>query len=395
MKKSIIISLLLGAFIEIASAQNQIDNVLQSVLEHNKELKAGHSQVEALKLQTRAENNLPDPEVSYVHQWGNKEGMGFTGELEASQSFDFPTLYAQRNKRIKAQYNSFDSQHNMLRQQILLLAKQACLDLIYLNQLHSLQKERLCNANILSRFYASQLEKGATNIIETNKIELELLNARNEVRQNEIAIKGKLEELKALNGGIGINYTDSIYGATPEYPEDFNAFCMQALEALPEMQQLKYNKTAAARQITVSKQQWLPNLTLGYRMNPSSGGQRYNGILVGISIPIFANRNKVKQAKAEQFYAETQLESQTDSETAQLRQLWIKAGKLRNSINEYSSVLKQQDNMSLLNKAIQAGQISMIEYFVNVTTFYQSMQNYLQLQNEYQKAMAELYRFLL
>ena len=37
----------------------------------------------------------------------------------------------------------------------------------------------------------------------------------------------------------------------------------------------------------------------------------------------------------------------------------------------------------------------MIEYFVNVTTFYQSMQNYLQLQNEYQKAMAQLYRFRL
>ena len=51
--------------------------------------------------------------------------------------------------------------------------------------------------------------------------------------------------------------------------------------------------------------------------------------------------------------------------------------------------------MALLNKAIQAGQISMIEYFVNVSTFYQSMQNYLQLQNEYQKVMAELYRFLL
>ena len=117
--------------------------------------------------------------------------------------------------------------------------------------------------------------------------------------------------------------------------------------------------------------------------------------MVGISIPIFANRNKVKQAKAEHFYAETRLDSQSDAEKAQLRQLWMKAGELRKSIQEYSSVLKQQDNMALLNKAIQAGQISMIEYFVNVSTFYQSMQNYLQLHNEYQKVMAELYRFLL
>ena len=269
------------------------------------------------------------------------------------------------------------------------------MDLIYLNHLRSLQKDRLHNADILSRFYASQLEKGATNVIETNKVDLELLNARNEARQNEVAIKGKLEELKALNGGIEIAFADSIYLPGNEYPEDFNAFCMQALESLPEIQSLRDNQAVAARQLTVSKQQWLPNLTLGYRMNPASGGERYDGVLVGISIPIFANRNKVKQAKAEHFYAETRLDSQSDAEKAQLRQLWMKAGELRKSIQEYSSVLKQQDNMALLNKAIQAGQISMIEYFVNVSTFYQSMHNYLQLQNEYQKVMAELYRFLL
>ena len=177
-----------------------MDKVLQSVLEHNKELKAGSSQTEAQKLQARTENNLPDPEVSYVHQWGNKEGMGFSGEFVASQSFDFPTLYSQRSKRIKAESRSLDSQFALLRQQVLLQAKQVCLDLIYLNQLRSLQKNRLHNADILSRFYASQLEKGATNVIETNKVDLELLNARNEARQNEVAIKGKLEELKALNG---------------------------------------------------------------------------------------------------------------------------------------------------------------------------------------------------
>lgn len=37
----------------------------------------------------------------------------------------------------------------------------------------------------------------------------------------------------------------------------------------------------------------------------------------------------------------------------------------------------------------------MIEYFVDVTTLYQSMQNHMQLQNEYQKVMAQLYKFKL
>ena len=64
-------------------------------------------------------------------------------------------------------------------------------------------------------------------------------------------------------------------------------------------------------------------------------------------------------------------------------------------MDEYNTVLKSQNNLALLNKAIQTGQISMIEYFVDVTTLYQSMQNYMQLQNEYQKVMAQLYKYKL
>ena len=271
--------------------------------------------------------------------------------------------------------------------------RQLCLDLIYLNQLQSLLDERLANAEALSRFYAVQLEKGAANIIESNKIDLELLNARNQVRLNETTKQAKLEELKALNGGIPVQFADSVYRSSWDYPANFEDFRLQAMDVLPEMQALKSAQAAAMRQITVSKQQWLPDLTLGYRMNPSSGGDRYRGFIVGVSIPLFSNRNKVKQAKAERLSAEARMQSYTDTETANLRQLWIQAGKLKTSVDEYASVLKQQNNIALLNKAIKAGQISMIEYFVNVTTFYQSMENYLQLQNEYQKAMSQLYRY--
>lgn len=401
MKKIVFTIVLLSAWVGIAWAQQEsasagsVDEVLMLIRQNNKELKAAVSQTEALKLQARTENNLADPEVTYSHLWGNQEGMGFTGELVASQAFDFPTLYAQRNKLNKVRFQTFDAQQAVLRQQILLQAEQACLDLIYLNQLQTLLDSRLKNAEELSRFYASQLEKGSTNVIETNKIDLELLNARNEARQNEAARVAKLEELKALNGGIAIEFTDSIYHLQSEYPVDFESFRMEALAALPEMENLRSAQAVAARQITVSKQQWLPNLTLGYRMNPSSGGERFNGILVGVSIPLFSNRNKVKQAKAERFYADTRVESQSETETANLHQLWVKAGQLKASMEEYSAVLKQQNSIALLNKAIQAGQISMIEYFVNVTTFYQSMQNYLQLQNDYQKTMAQMYRFRL
>lgn len=103
----------------------------------------------------------------------------------------------------------------------------------------------------------------------------------------------------------------------------------------------------------------------------------------------------MKQAKAQRLYTDLQLESVTTLVENELLQLYNQSVALKTSIDEYGEVLKSQNNLMLLNKAIQAGQISMIEYFVEVTMLYQSIQNHLQLQNEYQKVMAQLYKFKL
>ena len=352
-----------------------IDEVLRQVEANNKELKAAYQSLEAQKVEAKLDNNLPDPSVTYSHFWGNQEDMGFTGEFVASQSFDFPTLYYQRGKLAKERAAGLDRQGATTRQQILLQAKQVCLDLVYLNQLKALLAARLDNAERLSAFYASKLEKGDANVIETNKIDLELLNTRTEYQLNENNRQTKLQELALLNGGIAIAFDDTTYA-----------------DADPSLQALRSDQVAAERQVRVNKAKGLPGFELGYRMNPSSGGRRYNGFLVGISIPLFSNRNNVRQAKAKALYAENLLESANMTVENELTRLYARAETLRASMADYREVLERQNNVEILNRAIEANQISMIEYFVNLTTYYQSLQNYLSLRNEYQKAVAQLYK---
>ena len=375
-------------------AQTSIEEVLRSVEANNKELQATRQQVEAQTLEAKLDNNLPDPTVTYSHLYGNQEGMGFTGEFIASQSFDFPSLYAQRRKWSKLQGENFNKQGEEVRQQILLQAKEVCLDLILLNQQQRLLDLRRENAEQLSKLYAERLENGDANILETNKINLELLNVRNEARMNEAARTAKLQELAALNGGIAISFTDTAY-VPVDQPASLADLQQEVLTADRRLQSLRSAQQAALRQISVSKAKGLPSFELGYRMNPSSGGQRYNGFLVGISIPLFSNRNNVKQAKAQSLYADLQLESATTVVENELMQLYNRSVALKASIDEYRTELDRQNSLALLNKAIQAGQISMIEYFVDVTTLYQSLQNYMQLQNEYQKVMAQIYKYQL
>lgn len=393
MKQFIVITLLASAALSV-NGQNSIDAVLRSIETNNKELQANNQLTVSKKLEAKLDNNLPDPSVSYVHQYGNREGMGIQGELVASQSFDFPSVYVQKNKLAKSKAASFDRQGAEFRQQILLQAKEICLDLVLLNQQRALLDQRRQNAEQLAELYAMRLETGDANILETNKIDLELLNAKTEARMNESARIAKLQELATLNGGIAIDFTDTTYMSDGDILS-FEELRAEAVTSNPQLLTLKSEQVAARRQLSVNKSKSLPSFELGYRMNTATGGERFNGFLVGISIPLFSNRNNVKQAKAQALYTDLQLESTTTTVESELHQLYNQSVALKTSMDEYNTVLKSQNSLALLNKAIQTGQISMIEYFVDVTTFYQSMQNYMQLQNEYQKVMAQLYKYKL
>lgn len=167
--KSYIIVAALSVLTGGLSAQTSIEDVLRSVEANNKDLQANSQLVRSQKLEAKLDNNLPDPSVSYSHFWGNKEGMGFTGEFVASQSFDFPSVYVRKHKLTKAKSAGLDRQGMAFRQQILLQVKEVCLDLVLLNQQKNLLDTRLRNAEQLSAFYATRLEKGNANILETNQ----------------------------------------------------------------------------------------------------------------------------------------------------------------------------------------------------------------------------------
>ncbi len=127
-------------------------------------------------------------------------------------------------------------------------------------------------------------------------------------------------------------------------------------------------------------------MELGYRRNTETGVP-FNGVVVGFSFPLFENRNKVKIAKAQALNIDLQKDNATLQVESELAQLYREAKTLHASMEEYSKTFQSQQDLALLKQALTGGQISMIEYFVEVSVIYQSHQNYLQLENQYQKAM--------
>jgi len=389
MKRIIIIGSLVScallALTGEVQAQNGIEQVLKNIEANNKELQANAQLITSQKLEAKTDNNLPDPTLSYAHLWGAKDKNETIGELVVSQSFDFPSLYATRNKLNRLKADAFDSQADVFRQEKLLLAKEVCLDIIMLRQQKHILEERLRNAEELAKMYAKRLQTG-----DANKINLELLNVKTETSLNETALRNKLQELNTLNGNIPVVFEESTYPATP-FPADYQILKSEVLSTDRTLMAFNNESLVARKQIAVNKSQWLPKLELGYRRNTETGTP-FNGVVVGFSFPLFENRNKVKIAKAQALNIDLQKDNATLQVESELAQLYREAKTLHTSMEEYRKTFQAQQDLALLKQALTGGQISMIEYFVEVSVIYQSHQNYLQLENQYQKAMARIYK---
>ena len=200
MKQLFIFTATILACMGMRAQETGIDSVLRQIEANNKELQANAQLISSQKLESRTENNLPDPTLSYAHLWDSKNSDETVGEMVVSQSFDFPTLYITRGKMNRLKTGALDAQAATMRQQILLQAKEVCLDIIMLQHQQELLDARLKNAEELAAMYAKRLATGDANALETNKINLELLNVRTESRMNSTALNNKIKELLVLNG---------------------------------------------------------------------------------------------------------------------------------------------------------------------------------------------------
>ena len=404
MKRILILAVAL-ALTAKGHAQEGMEAILQQIARNNKALQANTQLIASQKLESKATNNLANPTLSYSHLWDSDDKNITVGELVISQSFDFPSLYATRNRVSRLKSTALDAQSAAVRQQVLLQAQQLCLDIVLLHQQQQLLDERLKNAEELAQMYAERLKTGDANALETNKINLELLNVRTESRANATTLQNTLKELLALNGNLplapgrpqpepampgpeALGLTD--YTPTP-LPADFTPVLNELLAADPALQALQHESAAARKQVSVSKQGWLPQLELGYRRNTETR-HPLNGIVVGFSFPLFENRHQVKMAKSQALNVDYQKEDALLQASSALWQLYDEARSLQQSIDEYKETFARQRDLSLLRKALEGGEISMIEYFVEVSVVYQSKANLLLLENQYQKVMAQMYK---
>ena len=377
----------IAALIAAASLKAQtLGGVLESVEKNNTELKALAKGNEAARLDLRQANNLEGLSVEYSPFFnGDTKGIA-SSELVVTQGFDFPTLYGARRKAARLQGEAIDLQYRTARRDILLAAKQLCLDLIHMNKRRALLRERRLAADELLAMFTEKYEAGDATAIELNKIKMERMNMEAELAAAETDRATALEQLRAMNGGVPVECADTLYPPRPV--EDYEAMYARAVASDWQVMAAGAAVEAAGQDVKVSRQGWMPKLEIGFRRN-TEGPEASNGFLIGGSIPIFANRHKVKAAKARQAEAEMmKADARLKAESA--ARAAVESMRRLGASMSACDVPLMRHTLLLLRKAVESGQMSVTDYYVEADGVYRNMQAYIALERQYQGLVADL-----
>ena len=369
-----------------AGAQN-IESVLEQIEANNKEIQAQKEQAIADKMQVQTQNNLEDPSIEYSPFFDKKSDGVVSSELVVKQGFDFPTLYVARKKSGTLQKETIDRRTDGVRRDILLNAKTLCLDLIHLNKVSVLLQERKKNADHLLALFEKRLTEGDANIIEVNKIKMERMSVQTEIANNVSAHRKALQQLIAMNGNRPMSLEMVDYPAVEEV-RDYNMLYDEVMSTDATLLEAEAAARSAANLIAVNRQQWLPKLEVAYRRNTSMN-EANNGFLVGGSIPVFSNRKKVKIARAQAVSAQLLLDNARMQAEANVMSQFNETVQLRDAMKVYDVSL-MNNTLHMLQRAVEVGQLSIIDYYVEADNVYRNLLSYMNIENQYQRLMAEI-----
>ncbi len=382
-------SLIIGAasLTPVPASAVSISEVLHIIESNNLQLRAASADNAAAEAGMRAKNTLPPLSVEFSPFFRPGVAGMASSELVVSQEFDFPTLYGSRNRQASLERNALDGATAVERRDLLLDAETQCITLVRLQREAELTANRHATSQTLLEAYEKSLALGRATVLDVNRIRLELQDLELQQLQCSADMAAAVGALRTLNGGAELDLSGL------DYERDamavFNAEAAEGLlQSDASLSAARAEIEAARHNVSVAKSGWLPSLSLGYRRN-SEGDEAANGFLVGAALPLVGNSSKTRAAKARLSASELQLEAARADAESRLNNTLVEIGRMQATLRATDPTLIEE-TLTLYAKSLEAGQITITEYYQATTGLYDRLQTRITIEAALQQALATL-----
>lgn len=387
--KRFLIAVSLVLIASAAKAEGSIGDVLKQIAQNNLTLKALHHEGEAEVLEIKAANAPGGLSVEYSPFFRSGYSGVAESELVVSQEIQFPTKYADRNRQAKIQKAVGGKVYEKNRRDILLEAQLLCVDVIRLNKTLAMLGQRLRNSETLRQMYDKRMEAGDANILEVNKVKLDCMEVQTLVSEAQNERMLLLQQLAELNGGKPVAIDDV---EIPKFQPiaDFESYKALALASDADIQMAETMLQSADMNVKMQKREWLPDISFGYRRNTEQK-EAVNGVLVGVSFPLYSNSKNIRAAKERRRSAQLQVEQARSAAESQLRSGYQQLVGLQ-QVLDHSDVKMMQESIELFAKALQQGEINALEYYTEVNSIYEKLQRHIDVHTQSAKLLTALHK---
>lgn len=387
--------LLLSSAAFPSAAQESVGGVLSLIEKNNTELQALRRRTDAEQYGYKAERALDAPEIGFDYLWGSPADIGTRKDVTVTQSVDVAALSGARGKLADSRTELSELRYGIERQRILLVAKQLYIKIVYCNAMAAELSSRIAMSEKVESYYRDMQTRGESDMIEVNKARLSCLSQKNAFARNLVERESLMAELQRLNGGEPVSVEALAYTESESLPLDFGSWYEEASLRVPELAYAKKNVDVNAAQARAAKMANYPSLSAGY-MAELVKGSNFRGLTLGLSIPLWSVRSKVRQANLSCEAAKLEEHDASLQVYSGLRALYDRARGLQEINAELSSSRAvAAEAVTLTEHKLMAGDISFIDSMMELSIYYSLTDESLAASRDYGLALAELYSWAL
>lgn len=393
MKRTLIILYMVCAAAPILCAQSVLKSGWESwmaqIAQNNTTLKALHRQMQASVLANGSNLSLTDPDAEVAYLVGTPKGVPNRTNVSLTQSLDWDVLLGRRRALAKANNQVAYNDYRLAVQQVLTEADEQFTTLVYYNKLCGELSQRQTLAEEIERLYQQKFERGDINQLEVNKVRLNASVSRADWARANNERQQILANLQRLNGGHAVAFTDTVYPLAGKALPPLVDF-QSALAGSLAVQTAQAAVAQSEAEIKVAKAEGLPALTVGFQ-GEYIKQNNYSGLSLGFTVPFWGNsRKKIRKAEAELAANRLTVDDVIYQERAQVAKLYASAHQLQQAANALQKDMQLMNNDQLLRRSLELGQISLLDYLLELSFYYTARTSQLEAERDAQLAVSAL-----
>ncbi|MDX9929921.1 MAG: TolC family protein [Bacteroidales bacterium] len=385
--KQLVLITYLGALATTMSGQG-LESFLREVASSHPVIQHYGKIVEARRVESFTGNTPGDLTLGFGYFPGTPDAIGIKRTLEATQSFEFPTIYLLRKNINRETFSLAETEFLAGKTELLLEARLLAIRYLGTQRQLDILREKLNDYDVLLKGWDTMLAEGAITILDYNRLKMEISIAHSEIAELEASLKAMKPELDYCSGGRAGLLDGSGYDE-PELPElDRLLELRRSYHPAFILKEREYN--LALRQVDLSRAENLPGLNVGVG-SEIIAGEHHTGPKIGISFPLWTNRNQVKLSKANAEAAGAGREASVALLINKTEAEYDYYSHLKLSYDRLKSGAAGAMETALLAKALREKEITITDYFAYIESVYESRLALVKLENE---CMASLSRLL-